>query len=263
EQRYIWLSLTTNRCEFCHSKDSSAQIYWVFRVRCCTRCLVEKTISQQKLLKEGKISKTIMSCLPYIHPCGYRLYWHADILKAQQEFDNLAPKEIASWVLKKHQIAYKITHDAKIREHAYNHQQYQNGVNIGHQIDHDNCTRRAGMMLKELGQELLCDTTNLQKSSTYREWEKVFDPHWEEIMWEKWRVAMKKECIKTNNLKKGLNIKDKKYLIFGRINVMSSQQGSLGRKSFATAPSSSRNTMRDRGSTSRGGSGRKPVRYRA
>ncbi|CAG8774828.1 2610_t:CDS:2, partial [Ambispora leptoticha] len=43
-------------------------------------------------------------------------------------------------------------------------------------------------------------------------------------------------------------------------------QGSLGRKSFgvaATTASSSRNTTRDRGSTSRGGSGRKPVRYRA
>ncbi|KAG9302552.1 hypothetical protein G9A89_007256 [Geosiphon pyriformis] len=208
EQRYIWLSMFTNKCEFCHSKDVivSSQVYWVFRVRCCINCLIARTVSKHKILKEGKISKAVLACLPYIHPCGYRLYWLSDIYKAQNEYSLLSPSETGSWLIEKHETAQQITRDAKIREKAFNHLSYQNGLDVGLRISFENWTRRAWMMLKELGEELKCETKSVTRSVTYQEWEQYFDPDWEEEVWDEWRMAMKRECLRVSKRTTGFSV---------------------------------------------------------
>lgn len=75
------------------------------------------------------------------------------------------------------------------------------GEKIGFQIGYENWTRRAWVMLKELGDEYDLDTRKVIKTSTYKEWAKYFDPQWEEAVWDKWQLAMLRECKRMNRKK--------------------------------------------------------------
>ncbi|CAG8474194.1 10552_t:CDS:2 [Funneliformis mosseae] len=75
EEKYIRITNFDKSCEFCGNRDpESSRLYWEFRVRCCDKCLLERT-------------KTY--------------YWIDDVKSISKEYSSLKGKDYSSWLLKK------------------------------------------------------------------------------------------------------------------------------------------------------------------
>ncbi|CAG8767122.1 16908_t:CDS:2, partial [Cetraspora pellucida] len=124
EQCYIFLYLIELGCQFCgagkiepHGKlptETPAKIYWVFRVRCCKRCLIERTVTSKQIKEEKIIHDSCLAGVPFIEQADRpRIYWKSAVEAANREFVNIKEGEVSSWTMKKKK---ELEHHNKIAE---------------------------------------------------------------------------------------------------------------------------------------------------
>ncbi|CAG8688349.1 25697_t:CDS:2 [Racocetra persica] len=124
EQCYISLYLIELGCQFCgagkiepHGKlptETPAKIYWVFRVRCCKRCLIERTVTSKQIKEEKIIHDSCLAGVPFIEQANRpRVYWKSAVEAANRDFVNLNEEEVSNWIVKKKK---ELEHHNKIAE---------------------------------------------------------------------------------------------------------------------------------------------------
>ncbi|RHZ59929.1 hypothetical protein Glove_360g68 [Diversispora epigaea] len=122
EQSYIRLGLIENGCQFCGRKKDPCKVFWVFRVRCCKKCLNKRVVSHRELPSGAIFPVDVPNCLPYLKKgseCDFsRMYWRQDVNATCEELKalyNSTPEEQAEWFKKKRESAYKIMEDCRKR----------------------------------------------------------------------------------------------------------------------------------------------------
>ncbi|CAJ0629286.1 7964_t:CDS:2 [Entrophospora sp. SA101] len=73
EQQYIWLMVLLNKCQFCKENDKKKlSMCWEFRMYCCQRCLAQRTVSRDTLLKEWELPDILITCFTSLPPNAQR-----------------------------------------------------------------------------------------------------------------------------------------------------------------------------------------------
>ncbi|CAJ0763278.1 15612_t:CDS:2, partial [Entrophospora sp. SA101] len=73
EQQYIWLMVLLNKCQFCKENDKKKlSMCWEFRMYCCQRCLAQRTVSRDTLLKEWELPDILITCFTSLPPSDQR-----------------------------------------------------------------------------------------------------------------------------------------------------------------------------------------------
>ncbi|CAG8433985.1 490_t:CDS:2 [Scutellospora calospora] len=123
EQCYIFLYLIELGCQFCGAgkmdpygklpTEAPTKIYWVFRVRCCKHCLMERTITQlfdisidqifeNQIFREKIIHPGCLVGVPYIERASRPpIYWKSTVEAANREFVKVNEKDINNWIRNK------------------------------------------------------------------------------------------------------------------------------------------------------------------
>ncbi|RHZ74114.1 hypothetical protein Glove_227g166 [Diversispora epigaea] len=108
EQCYTFLHLIELGCQFCEAgkvdprgalpTEAPAKIYWIFRVRCCRKCLTERVVTTNQIQEDQSVLDFALSGLPFLvqnnRPC---IYWKKDVEDALREFASLDTKDIFNW----------------------------------------------------------------------------------------------------------------------------------------------------------------------
>ncbi|PKK72998.1 hypothetical protein RhiirC2_359819 [Rhizophagus irregularis] len=112
EQCYVFLHLIELGCQFCGNGkidphgglpcEIPARIYWCFRVRCCQKCLLERTVTSKQIKEEGKVHSDLLRILPhYFKNNRPHIYWRSQVEAAYQEYVNLDRKDFDKWIYDK------------------------------------------------------------------------------------------------------------------------------------------------------------------
>ncbi|CAI2175465.1 19484_t:CDS:2 [Funneliformis geosporum] len=112
EQCYVFLNLIELGCQFCGSGkvdpngqlpyDTPAKIYWCFRVRCCQRCFLEKSVTLKQIEDEGQVNRDVLQGLPYYYKKNRPIiYWRNQVEVAHQEYMKLDKIDIYKWSIEK------------------------------------------------------------------------------------------------------------------------------------------------------------------
>ncbi|CAH1758484.1 14720_t:CDS:2 [Entrophospora sp. SA101] len=99
ELRYIRLAVFDKRCEFCGLKryqNNKATLYWEFQVRCCDKCLFERTKTFEEIEKEKILPTNLLDNLSCLWIRGglflipvHRYYWIPHIVLIINEYTEI------------------------------------------------------------------------------------------------------------------------------------------------------------------------------
>jgi hypothetical protein len=111
EQKYIKITNYDKSCEICGNCDpGSSKFYWEFRVRCCDKCLLERTKTFEDLEESKEIPVNVIATLPCVWIRGgafpvpvHRYYWIDDVNSISEEFHLLKEEEedFTDWLSEK------------------------------------------------------------------------------------------------------------------------------------------------------------------
>ncbi|CAB4413574.1 unnamed protein product [Rhizophagus irregularis] len=104
EQRYIWLMLLLDKCMFCDEKDKwKLAMHWEFKMYCCNKCLAQRTVSRDTLIKEWEISEHILTCIVPLAPNAQRpqLFLMRQVKQTLKEYNKLSISKKENWIKRK------------------------------------------------------------------------------------------------------------------------------------------------------------------
>ncbi|RIA99415.1 hypothetical protein C1645_811442 [Glomus cerebriforme] len=97
EEKYVELLMMERGCQICkHAKK--CEIYWQFEIRCCEKCLKNKTIERFKLTIEMKYPLELINILPYTEYKYSKYYWIDQIYLAYNQYYGLSKENLQSWL---------------------------------------------------------------------------------------------------------------------------------------------------------------------
>ncbi|CAG8488839.1 7534_t:CDS:2 [Acaulospora morrowiae] len=108
EQCYVFLNLIELGCQFCGigrivsqgelPTEAPVKVYWMFRVRCCKNCFLERVITANQIKEEKYVLDVALSGVPYlVHINRPHVYWKKDVDAAIQEYSRIDKKDLVSW----------------------------------------------------------------------------------------------------------------------------------------------------------------------
>nr|CAG8437003.1 13455_t:CDS:2 [Entrophospora candida]CAG8438956.1 6705_t:CDS:2 [Entrophospora candida] len=128
EQKYIWLTLLADKCQFCDgSYEKFYYEIWPSMIICCGNCFGEKTIQLSIRNPPSSIPKEVFSLIPStkcFNPSVFyqRFYWKSDIENTMEILNGFDDEDRKmSWIAEKEIEVRNILHDMK----PYQKQEFQ------------------------------------------------------------------------------------------------------------------------------------------
>ncbi|CAB4397310.1 unnamed protein product [Rhizophagus irregularis] len=117
EITFIKLSLIEKKCQICKNDQEIPKIYWVFRVRLCTKCFRTRVTIADTIPVWPRDAIDLSLILPYEYLVTSRnikkcVYWNSELISTLQECLLIPDKEIGDWIFHKQTITNKKIEDS-------------------------------------------------------------------------------------------------------------------------------------------------------
>ncbi|CAI2165875.1 4559_t:CDS:2 [Funneliformis geosporum] len=129
EQKYVWLMQLLDKCMFCEERNKwKLSMYWEFKMYCCQRCLAQRTVSRDTLIKEWEISEKLLTCIVPLPPNAQRpqLFLMKQVTQTIKEYKKLSITKKENWIKRKQKEINNLKDENKkyIKQHDYGRYDY-------------------------------------------------------------------------------------------------------------------------------------------
>ncbi|CAG8443032.1 6104_t:CDS:2 [Diversispora eburnea] len=112
EQQFIYMMVLIQRCMFCEEEDRwKLAMHFEFRMYCCQRCLAERTVSRDTLIKEWELPTYLLPCMQPLTANAQRpqLFLMKEVKLLLNNYNKLTgDKERKIWITEKSQRMAKL-----------------------------------------------------------------------------------------------------------------------------------------------------------
>ncbi|KAG9284945.1 hypothetical protein G9A89_006323 [Geosiphon pyriformis] len=130
EQAYENIVLYENGCQLCGNKDETPSIFWVVKIRCCTKCLQNNILSKEQLQIKWQVPDELIEVIEPVtqrdlYEDGLSYYWKSQVALKINQYIRLFPTKKETW------LQHEKTRIHKIKQETFRREQFDD-----HQIQH-------------------------------------------------------------------------------------------------------------------------------